>query len=55
MARKTRRTKPHSTNILDYHINLSMIDKEDLVARAKLNEAREKEKEKEKLPKSDRR
>jgi hypothetical protein len=53
MARKTRRTKPHSTNILDYHINLSMIDKEDLVARAKLNEAREKEKEK--LPKSNRR
>jgi hypothetical protein len=53
IARKTRRTKPHSTNILDYHINLSMIDKEDLVARAKLNEAREKEKEK--LPKSNRR
>jgi hypothetical protein len=52
MARKTSRTKPHSTNILDYPSNLSMIDKEDLVARAKLNEAREKEKEK--LPKSDR-
>jgi hypothetical protein len=35
MKRKTR-TKAHSTNILDYHSNLSMIDKEELVAKAKL-------------------
>jgi hypothetical protein len=42
MARKTR-TKAHSTNILDYPINLSMLDKEELVAKAKLKAARKKE------------
>jgi hypothetical protein len=35
MKRKAR-TKAYSTNILDYHSNLSMIDKEELVAKAKL-------------------
>jgi hypothetical protein len=43
MARKNR-TKAHSTNILDYHSNLSMSDKEELVARAKLKAERENEK-----------
>jgi hypothetical protein len=33
MPRKSR-TKPHSTNILDYHSNLSMQEKEHLVAEA---------------------
>jgi hypothetical protein len=35
MTRKIR-TKTHSADILDYHGNLSMIDKEELVAKAKL-------------------
>jgi hypothetical protein len=35
MSRETRK-KAHSTDILDYPSNLSMIDKEELVAKAKL-------------------
>jgi hypothetical protein len=38
MARKTR-TKAHSTNILDYHSNLSMYEKDSLVGEAKLKAA----------------
>jgi len=43
MPRKTR-TKPHSTNILDYHSNLSTYEKDSLVSEAKLKVEREKKK-----------
>jgi len=43
MARKTS-TKPYSTNILDYHSNLSMYEKDSLASEAKLNAEREKQK-----------
>jgi hypothetical protein len=42
MARKTR-TKAHSTNILDYHSNLSMYEKDSLACEAKLKAERDKE------------
>jgi hypothetical protein len=41
MQRKTR-TEPYSTNILDYPSNLSMQDKEELVAKARLKAERKK-------------
>ncbi|MHB8216038.1 MAG: hypothetical protein ACYDDS_08150 [Candidatus Sulfotelmatobacter sp.] len=43
MRRKTR-TKAHSTNILDYHSNLSMYEKDSLASEAKLKAERENEK-----------
>jgi hypothetical protein len=49
MARKTR-TKPYSTNILDYHSSLSMYEKDSLASEAKL--ARERNKKKKKKPRS---
>jgi hypothetical protein len=42
MVQKTR-TKAHSTNILDYHSNLSMYEKDSLASEAKLNAEREKQ------------
>ena len=42
MPRKTR-TKAQSTNILDYHSNLSMYEKDSLAAEAKLKAEREKQ------------
>jgi len=41
--RKTR-TKPHSTNILDYHSNLSTYEKDSLASEAKLKVEGEKKK-----------
>ena len=41
MTRKTR-TKPYSTNILDYPSNLSTYERESLASEAKLKAAREK-------------
>jgi hypothetical protein len=43
MPRKTR-TKPHSTNILDYHSNLSTYEKDSLASEAKLKAERQKKK-----------
>jgi hypothetical protein len=43
MSRKTR-TKAYSTNILDYHSNLSMYEKDSLASEAKLKAEREKKK-----------
>jgi hypothetical protein len=43
MTRKTR-TKAYSTNILDYHNNLSMYEKDSLASEAKLKAEREKKK-----------
>jgi len=43
MPRKTR-TKAYSTDILDYHSNLSMQEKESLVAKAQLKATLEKKK-----------
>jgi hypothetical protein len=41
MTRKTR-TKPYSTNILDYPSNLSTYERDSLASEAKLKAAREK-------------
>ena len=43
MLQKTR-TKPHSTNILDYPINMSMYEKESLASEATIAADRKKEK-----------
>ena len=43
MPRKTR-TKPHSTNILDYHSNLSTYEKDSLASDARLKAERVKKK-----------
>jgi hypothetical protein len=43
MPRKTR-TKPHSTNILDYPSNLSMYEKESLASEARIAADRKKDK-----------
>jgi hypothetical protein len=48
MTRKTR-TKAYSTNILDYHSNLSMYEKDSLASEAKLADER-KTKKQPKLP-----
>jgi len=43
MPRKTR-TKPHSTNILDYHSNLSTYEKDSLASEAMIAADRKKDK-----------
>ena len=44
------RTKAYSTNILDYHSNLSMYEKDSLASEAKLTAEREKKKPKARKP-----
>ena len=46
-----KRTKAHSTDILDYHSNLSMYEKDSLASEAKLAAGRKAQKES-KLPKT---